>query len=473
METQQLFAGGKPFYPDTDAASVSAKDTYGMTGEQESTNTLQILLDAVAERVANQLLEKAELAAWAKQENKPVYTAGEVSADPEGSAQAALVAAKEYSDGTYQQATGYADQKIAELINGAPSTLDTIGEIAAAMLEHAGVVEALEAAIGSKASEVEYQAHAGNSTMHVTASKQEKWDGYETRIAEVFQRVSNGKRLVASAITDRGVATAADAEFQVLADNIGRIARPSGNAGAAQVLSPYTFSNVSGVGIVGTMSNRGAVTAALNAGGSYTIPVGYHNGAGKVTANSLASQTTGTATAAHVLVGMIVWVKGEKITGSMANRGAVTAALNAGGSYTIPAGYHNGSGKITANSLARQTAGTATAADIAKDKTAWVGGKKITGTSNQQSSITLRFCEIDGRGAGLYINVASYKKMIAKPNPGTIYYLKDSIGASADKKTGYFANRVGGTVDISSYTTISLWIDGSLYEGGYQEITFS
>lgn len=63
--------------------------------------------------------------------------------------------------------------------------------------------------------------------------------------------------------------------------------------------------------------------------------------------------------------------------------------------------------------------------------------------------------------------------MVAKPNPGTIYYLKDSIGASADKKTGYFANRAGGTVDISSYTTISLWVDGNLYEGGYQEITFS
>ena len=348
METQQLFAGGKPFYPDTDAASVSAKDTYGMTGEQESTNTLQILLDAVAERVANQLLEKAELAAWAKQENKPVYTAGEVSADPEGSAQAALVAAKEYSDGTYQQATGYADQKIAELINGAPSTLDTIGEIAAAMLEHEGVVEALEAAIGSKASEIEYQAHAANGAVHVTASKQEKWDGYESRIAEVFQRVSNGKSLVASAITDRGVATAADAEFQAMADNIGRIQRPSGNAGAAQVLAPYTFSNATGVGIAGGMPNKGAVTAALNAGGSYTIPAGYHNGSGKITANSLASQTAGTATAAHILAGMIAWVKGVKITGSMANRGAVTVTLNAGGSYTIPAGYHNGSGKVTA-----------------------------------------------------------------------------------------------------------------------------
>ena len=31
----------------------------------------------------------------------------------------------------------------------------------------------------------------------------------------------------------------------------------------------------------------------------------------------------------------------------MTNHGAVTAAINAGGSYTIPAGYHNGSGKVS------------------------------------------------------------------------------------------------------------------------------
>ena len=401
MNTEQLYVRGKPFYPETNYE----KDEMPKQMEQirSMTEQMQNLINEIVDRVTNRLLEKTEIAEWAKQQVKPSYTAAEVGAEAEGNAAVALLEAKDYADGTYIQATGYADQKIAELINGAPSTLDTIGDIAAAMLEHVGVVEALEAAIGSKASEVEYQAHAGNSAMHVTVSKQEKWDGYEARIAEVFQRVSNGKRLVASAITDRGVATAADAEFQVLANNIERIQRPSGNAGSAQVLAPYTFSNAAGIGISGGMPNKGAVTAALNAGGSYTIPAGYHNGSGKITANSLASQTTGTATAAHVLAGMIAWVKGVKITGSMANRGAVTAALNAGGSYTIPAGYHNGSGKITANSLASQTTGTATAADIAKNKTAWVEGKKITGTSNQQSSITLKFAEIDGRGAGLYI----------------------------------------------------------------------
>ena len=62
---------------------------------------------------------------------------------------------------TYQQATGYTDQKIAELINGAPSTLDTLGEIADAMQENEDVVEALDAAIGTKASQVEMESLLG------------------------------------------------------------------------------------------------------------------------------------------------------------------------------------------------------------------------------------------------------------------------------------------------------------------------
>lgn len=53
--------------------------------------------------------------------------------------------------GAYAQATGYTDQKIADLIGGAPSTLDTLGEIAQAMQENEDVVAALHDAIGKKA----------------------------------------------------------------------------------------------------------------------------------------------------------------------------------------------------------------------------------------------------------------------------------------------------------------------------------
>ena len=91
----------------------------------------------------------------------------------------ALEDAKRYADSAYMQASGYTDGKIADLINGAPSTLDTLKEIADAMQENENVVEALETAVGSKASEVEFQAHADNGTVHVTRSDKEKWNGAE------------------------------------------------------------------------------------------------------------------------------------------------------------------------------------------------------------------------------------------------------------------------------------------------------
>ena len=86
-----------------------------------------------------------------------------------------------------------------------------------------------------------------------------------------------------------------------------------------------------------------------------------------------------TATAGEILTGKTAYVNGAKVTGSMANNGAVSQAINAGGSYTIPAGYHNGSGKVTGNSLSSQTSATAGAGDIRSGKTAWVNGSLVTG----------------------------------------------------------------------------------------------
>lgn len=57
-----------------------------------------------------------------------------------------------------------------------------------------------------------------------------------------------------------------------------------GDATAADVLTGKTFSGAVGSGVSGTMPNNGAVTQTLNGGQSYTIPAGYHNGSGVITA---------------------------------------------------------------------------------------------------------------------------------------------------------------------------------------------
>lgn len=59
-----------------------------------------------------------------------------------------------------------------------------------------------------------------------------------------------------------------------------------GDALPAEVLAGKTFTNDNG-SQTGTMVNRGAVSQTIQPGGSYTIPEGYHNGSGTVSASSM------------------------------------------------------------------------------------------------------------------------------------------------------------------------------------------
>lgn len=83
---------------------------------------------------------------------------------------------REAIDMSYQQSTGYTDKKIADLIGSAPTTLDTLEEIAKAMQENDDVVTALHESIGSKAAQAELDGHINNSTIHITATEREKWN---------------------------------------------------------------------------------------------------------------------------------------------------------------------------------------------------------------------------------------------------------------------------------------------------------
>ena len=140
------------------------------------------------------------------------------------------------------------------------------------------------------------------------------------------------------------------------------------------------------------ITNNGAVDISVQEGESYTIPRGYHNGAGVVkgvagggnytlqpkTVTPTKSQqsitpdqgyyglsgvtvkaipenfqdvSATTATAPDVLATKVfIAADGTTTTGTMANNGAVSKTLDAttgNQSYTIPAGYHNGNGKVT------------------------------------------------------------------------------------------------------------------------------
>ena len=140
------------------------------------------------------------------------------------------------------------------------------------------------------------------------------------------------------------------------------------------------------------ITNNGAVDISVQEGESYTIPRGYHNGSGVVkgiagggnytlqpkTVTPTKSQqsitpdqgyyglsgvtvkaipenfqdvSATTATAPDVLATKVfIAADGTTTTGTMPNNGAVSKTLDAttgNQSYSIPAGYHNGNGKVT------------------------------------------------------------------------------------------------------------------------------
>jgi len=64
-----------------------------------------------------------------------------------------------------------------------------------------------------------------------------------------------------------------------------------------------------------------------------------------------ADTSDATATVAEVLSGKTFYKNGQKLTGTMTNRGAVTGTISTvAGVYTIPQGYHDGSGTVSIDS---------------------------------------------------------------------------------------------------------------------------
>lgn len=138
------------------------------------------------------------------------------------------------------------------------------------------------------------------------------------------------------------------------------------------------------------IENRGAVSATVKEGDTYTIPKGYHNGSGTVsgvggggsynlqsktvtptksqqnitpdsgyfglsdvTVNAIPDQyedvSDVTAVAEDVLSSKIIVTTEGPVAGTMTNNGAVNETIDGltATSYTIPKGYHSGAGKIT------------------------------------------------------------------------------------------------------------------------------
>ena len=160
-------------------------------------------------------------------------------------------------------------------------------------------------------------------------------------------------------------------------------------AAAGDVLATKIIVSADGTVTTGTMPNNGAVSKTLDATSgnqSYTVPAGYHSGSGavgivleeksatpgdsaqdivptegkvlsKVTVGAVPAKygdTTGDdAVAANILYGKKAHSNSSgsaaALTGTMVNNGAVSATIDGlvTTAYTVPAGYHNGSGTVS------------------------------------------------------------------------------------------------------------------------------
>ena len=112
------------------------------------------------------------------------------------------------------------------------------------------------------------------------------------------------------------------ADIFVAAGGSGGASSDETPARAADVLSGKTYLGADTDDDVGTgaMPDNGAMQKTLRAGESVTVPRGYHNGSGAVTAAPLAEQTPGNAAPGDIVAGTSAWVRGAKMDGTLMER---------------------------------------------------------------------------------------------------------------------------------------------------------
>ena len=155
-------------------------------------------------------------------------------------------------DGAYANSNKYTDQKIADLINGAPETMDTLKEIADTIEKNKSVVEALDKSIGTKANQNELDTHTGNDTIHITSDERTKWNDANNKkhshnnksvldgiTSELVQKWSNGSSLT-------GIKGNAETDYRtgnvnLTAENVGAVAT---GGDTAENTATFTSSDV-------------------------------------------------------------------------------------------------------------------------------------------------------------------------------------------------------------------------------------
>lgn len=162
-----------------------------------------------------------------------------------------------------------------------------------------------------------------------------------------------------------------------------------------------------------------------------------------------------TAQAGDILAGkVIVGPDGEPLTGTMPNRGAVSQVLPINGNYTIPAGYHNGLGKVTQN-IPVQGGSTITPETITK--TAVAAGRYVSGNVNVAGDPNLIASNIRD-GVTIFGVTGTFEGLVTSP-----YYLWRR-GSFQNGQSMSFGNK-------DSITGEALYIYSGSYFNNFVDLT--
>lgn len=257
----------------------------------------------------------------------------------------------------------------------------------------------------------------------------------------------------------------------------------STTAAAGDVLSGKVFVLADGTVTTGTMPNNGAVAGTLSATSvSYTIPAGYHNGSGKVTItletktvtptkatqeitpssgkvlskvtvnpipDNFIDTTDADALPGFILEGSTAYVDGEKVTGTMPNNATTNKLLTAEDpTFTIPKGYHDGSGDVFINPETKSVTPTKNAQTVAPST-----GKVLSSVS--VAAIPAAYQDVTGVTAAA-ANVLDGKIIV------------DATGAEVE---GTMPNNGNTSKTIDGLTTTSVSIPAGYTSGGTVSLT--
>lgn len=199
----------------------------------------------------------------------------------------------------------------------------------------------------------------------------------------------------------------------------------TGNVATSDVLAGKTFSNENDIDLVGTMPNRGAVAQSLNTSTtSYTIPQGYHNGSGAVSISTQEKTVTPSTSAQNVTP----------------DSGRVLS-------------------KVTVNAISTQTktvtAGTA-AASVAPDSGKYLSRVTYNPTPTQEKTATPTT-----RSATAATVTPDSGKHLSKVTVNT-----NSVPNSNSATYTYPANSTGGTTDLGEANTYRYVNAANVYNKG-------